>query len=137
VDAFQRALQGDDGALRRCLGDHAQYVARALVGVLGGSDLSAVEAAARTLGWVGTMTEVPELRRIRASTGWDRTREACKAAIAELTSKASLPRPAEPAREDADTLPRVAGPHRPDAGRLPRPAGADTTEFAPGEPTDD
>lgn len=137
VDAYHGALTGDDEPLRREVGGRAPWVARALLGVMAGSDLRAVEAAGRTLGWLGTMELVPDLRRIRVQSGWDRTQDACTRTIAELEAKASLPRPAAPAPTDHEMLPRAAGPAPEDPTRLPRSADAGPDEPAQGEPTDE
>lgn len=130
VAAFHRALRGEDEALRRCVYTYRASgpVARALVAVMEGSDLHAAEAAGRTLGRMGVMEVVPELRRIQRTTGWDRTREASRQAIADLESMASLPRPVEPEPGGRDTLPRAAGAPDPDTTTLPRAAPRDGDE---------
>jgi hypothetical protein len=125
VDAFEGALGGDDTALRQQVGEHRVQVAEALLATMEGSDLSAAEGAARTLGRLGVREILPGLRRLQRSTGWDRIREAARQAIADLESMASLPRPAGPAVVDHDTLPRVADKPQRDVDTLPRSADPD------------
>jgi hypothetical protein len=124
VDAFHLALKGQDAALRRCVQSYRARtpVAHALIDVMEGSELSAVEAAGQALGWLGVRDVLPELRRIEGMTGWDRSREACRETTAAIDSMDSLPRPANPVRGGDDTLPRPAGTHERDATTLPRAA---------------
>lgn len=125
VKAFHGALRGDGDPLRRCVGEHRVPVAQALVAAMEVSDPTTAEAAGRTLGLLGVMEALPWLRRVQRTTGWDRTREACRQAIAELDSMASLPRPAQPGPGGHDTLPRVAGEPENDPTTLPRAASGD------------
>jgi len=124
VDAFHLALKGQDAALRRCVQRYRARtpVAHAMIDVMEGSELSAVEAAGQALGWLGVREVLPELRRIEGMTGWDRSRKACRETTAAIESMDSLPRPADPVRGGDDTLPRPAGTHEQDATTLPRAA---------------
>lgn len=124
VDGFYRAVQGHPEDLQRHVGPFRREVSAALVDVMTGADLAAVEAAGRALALLGSMEILRDLKSLQDRSGWDRTREACRRTIAELESRASLPRPARPGGTDPNTLPRPAGETTSDPSRLPRAAEA-------------
>jgi len=122
VRAFERALKGNADPLKERMGKHRPAFVDALIGALYSPELTEFVHAAEALGVIGAVEALPNLREKRLDRdGWELGREACRNVIAELESRASLPRPAGAVRQGVDTLPRSTTEPGSDTGTLLRP----------------
>jgi hypothetical protein len=110
VAAMDRALQGDAAGLAEAVAHRRQRAVDTLMQVLDSFDLDARVHAATALGALGAREALDLLRdKTRAMGLRTRMTEAARTAIAEIESRANLPRPADGPGEGVDTLPRPAG----------------------------